>query len=511
MNSTKCSVENCNRDPYKKNIECILHCEKGNYDIVFREQGQSFYNELVDYVAEEVLRGKTEAEPFYKNDLQLYLLDGEDQSNGVVSKGAKNAHIGLVSIVFPESRVGDSFDYLQVLEKIGEIQFRKCKFRTQYLELKETKCLYANCDFPERWSICNTQTIGGFDGVLYQTCIFHENVDIDPDNRVIDNSLFYNCEFQKNIEFYGVEFEMPVFRNKAFKSKIGEFNVKNCHFQEKLTLNDHEIEKFHLKDSIFDSKFEFVNNTVGDFKVFNTNFKEIVETHGTKFKKFSIRKSIFNEYVGFERCEFGVNDEKDNSFIAVFEYATFLRFVNFRATEFKSGLDIERVNFKEAPNFLNIRVNPSNANRETFRIIKNSFDKIGNHIEANKFFADEMKKYKEELKDSGITQKRVVFWLNEKISNFGQSYIKPICWIIVVSVIYYLLMRGYENNILYIFPPANNIIGAISGLFNSVAENILPFKKFLKDGMEFISLLFYIIFAVLIWQTIVAVKRHTRR
>ena len=90
----------------------------------------------------------------------------------------------------------------------------------------------------------------------------------------------------------------------------------------------------------------------------------------------------------------------------MFEYVTFLSFTNFRNTTFYSGLNLENSNLKEAPNFLNIDINPKFTNRETFRIIKNSFDKIGNNIEANKFFVFEMNKYEEELKKKPMSQEK---------------------------------------------------------------------------------------------------------
>ena len=157
-------------------------------------------------------------------------------------------------------------------------------------------------------------------------------------------------------------------------------------------------------------------------------------------------------------------------------------------------------------------IDEKNTNRETFRIVKSSFDEIHNYIEANKYFSYEMKKYKEELKGTNKTQEKVILFLNEKISNYGQSYVKPIFYMIATSIIYYLLILGYENNILYeIHPSSNGFLEKISSSVNNVSKNILPFSKALKSGMEFVSLLFYIIFASLIWQTLVAVKRHTRR
>ena len=161
---------------------------------------------------------------------------------------------------------------------------------------------------------------------------------------------------------------------------------------------------------------------------------------------------------------------------------------------------------------MNANINEKYSNRETFRIIKSSFDKIHNYIEANKYFAYEMKKYKEELKGTNKTQEKLILFLNEKISNYGQSYIWPIFYMIATSIIYYLLILGYENNILYeIHPSINGALEKISSFVNNVSKNISPFSKILKAGMEFVSLVFYIIFASLIWQTLVAVKRHTRR
>lgn len=75
-----------------------------------------------------------------------------------------------------------------------------------------------------------------------------------------------------------------------------------------------------------------------------------------------------------------------------------------------------------------------------------------------------------------------------------------------------LLIYGYENNLLYkIYEPWNNYLNTISNFLNSIARNISPFKGFLKNGMEFLSLIFGIAYFILIWLTVVAVKMHTKR
>ena len=295
---------------------------------------------------------------------------------------------------------------------------------------------------------------------------------------------------------------------------IKQIIFENCIFDSKFKLNNFQIQTFKIINTILKNKFEFKENILDELLIDNSNFEKIVDFFGSKFKKFKIYKSIFDDFVGFENCQFGT-DNKLREEISIFKYATFLDFINFRNTNFKSGLDIENINIKEAPNFLNMSIEFKNTNRETFRIIKHSFDKISNNIEANKYFIQEMKKYKEDLKKKtliGNMQEKIIFYLNDIFSSFGQNYLKPIIWLIGFALLYNFILYGYEQNWLYtIYPPANHFIQSVTNFFNDIAKNILPFAKFLKKDLEFLSLLFYIIFSILIWQIIVSIKRYTKR
>jgi len=189
-----------------------------------------------------------------------------------------------------------------------------------------------------------------------------------------------------------------------------------------------------------------------------------------------------------------------------------IHFINFRKANFISGLDLAHINLKEPPNFLSATISPYNSNRETFRIIKYSFDKVGNYIEANKFYEMEMLKLKEELKLQNKRSAYFLLRLYEITSNYGQSYIRPIILTLLFSLAYWFLIIGYEHNILYsIYQPANYILESISNVFNGISKHIMPISKVLKEGMEFISLLFYITFTSFIWLIILAIKRSTKR
>ena len=260
----------------------------------------------------------------------------------------------------------------------------------------------------------------------------------------------------------------------------------------------------------------FINNEVDEFHVCDCNFYETSDLFKTRFEIFNLEKCFFSKFVGFENCVFGKNDSKEAKYIALFKYVTFQSFVNLRNATFLSGLDFDLVNLSSSAslNALNADIPIANTERETFRIIKDSFQKIGNNIEANKYFVKEMKKYKEELSNTKkwYSQDRVIFFWNEKISNFGQSYLRPIAIFFIFALLYKWVIAGYNNETLYkIYPPLNGAISNTADFLNSMIRNIPHFSKVLKSGMESVSLVFYLIFVVLIWQTVVAVKRHVRR
>ena len=327
--------------------------------------------------------------------------------------------------------------------------------------------------------------------------------------------FFSNCNFHGDLTLSKVIFSKPIFDNADdVQSTIKLLDISGCEFinQARFILNKCNVGIFKLANTSVKSKFEFKEGAINEFIVDNTNFDELLDAYKTKFIKFRIYKSIFSDFVGFERCQFGEVDQHDRDFVSRYIYATFTNFINFRNAKFHSGLDISRVNWKEPPNFLYAYVNPINTSRETFRIIKFSFDRLGNQIEANKYYSLEMRKYEEELKKAnGHWQERVVLKLNKWISNFGQNYVTPIVLIIVLAVIFHYIESGYEHGTLYTMVPIANHLTPYINWLNNVAKGLLPISKYLPKGLEFTGMLFYFAYAGLTWQAIVAIKRHTKR
>lgn len=523
-----CIVNECKENVYRDGNKCILHCGKENF--LANNETQSiifFFDRLKELIINSTLTFAQKQKGYdarnvnqdtLSNALQLKITK---QSIHHVAAGTLKGHSSnFEKICFPPTDTSTQSYYTETFNLLGPIHFSNCKFWFSELIIDGDKpVLYENCKFEDKWNLKIHAELNNANPALYKNCSFHEDVGLKNEhisNYEFTSTLFDNCEFKKKLELKGITFTKQIFfNNHDNNKKIDQLSIERCTIKERFILNNCNIQVLNIKDSVFSSKFEFKYNTVSSsFKINNTNFTKLVDTFRTKYEKiFLIEKSIFDDFVGFEECEFGKNGNNCKENVAKFLYATFLSFVNFRNTLFYSGLDIENINLKEPPNFLNIDICPTNSNQETFRIIKNSFDKIGNNTAADIFFMREMQKYKDVIKKTGSTQEKIILSFNQISSDFGQNYLKPIGWILLSTFFYYLLQEGHKSNLLYaIYPPINECINAISCTINSYAKNIIPFyNKFLHKGMELISLLFYILNSSLIWLTIVAIKRRTKR
>lgn len=390
------------------------------------------------------------------------------------------------------------------------------------LKLSNVEVFYQECEFFKDWRLTNSKVLENVNDTLYQNCIFYEDVGVflhdDLKKHIFDVIIFTDCSFEKRLKLNNSIFKSKVFNNAPeLEFVASDIEVDNSIIESPFILNDVRINFLSLTNTNFKSKFELKEGKVKCAVINNSNFENIFDSFLTEYEIFECSKSIFYDFVGFEQCVFY---SSRNSPAVVFKHSTFLSFISFRNAVFNLGLCLEEANFKEPPNFFNVQLEPGNpklinTSRETLRIIKFSFDKSGNKIEANKFFVREMKRYLQELsedKDNFNLPDRIVLKINNFISGFGQSYVRPIVLYLLTGIIYHLLTIGHNKGCLYkINSSFNAELSFISNFFNSFASSILPFSSFLRPGMEFLSLLFYIFFAVLTWQIIVSIKRHTNR
>lgn len=531
----------CILPKYKEYDECILHCTKETLSSLsnpYFKDYDLFFNSLIEYILEQILRIKKDIDFINKNNLMKYfsLTDDEFDKLKNYKESGTLAHIIVDNspekklfeyfrsnkiifnkIYFPNTDNRDVPNYEYILEKLGKIHFNYCSFYITSLDLENIECFFQDCNFYENWSLKNfkvSQELDDFE--VYQACTFYEDVSAfngEKNRYILDNVQFNGCTFKKELTFENINALKPIFKDwNEFNSNINGLNINNCSFENKFILKNYTIENLFLKNTIFKGKFEFTNNTVTVMDVDNCNFEKLAEFYGSIFNQFKIFKSIFTDYTGFEKCEFGIDNNMKESHVANFQYVTFLSFINFRNTKFKSGLMFEDTNLKEYPNFLNSDIEFENTSKETYRIIKYSFDKLGNHIEANKYFAKEMKKYKNELsKNCNLSQEKFIFWFNETISNYGQDYFKPTLLLFISSFLYTLLILLSGNIEFKNWLKEHDLVLSIIKFLNSWFSSIIIFNKVLPKNLEFITVLFAIFQSTLIWHILVAVRRHAKR
>lgn len=182
------------------------------------------------------------------------------------------------------------------------------------------------------------------------------------------NILFENCIFNNILELTGTEFNYLEFNNIT--------KAKDIYFSG-MKVNG----RFELNNCTFD------NNVYFGFLKFNDNAV--------------FTKTVFKENINFE-------------------YTTFEKLAIFKNSNFEKELNLEDAIFKDKTKFLKLEANV--ANRETARIIKDSFEQQNNLIEANKFYALEMKQREKELSPKKDFFEWLVFKFYGLSSNHSQDW-----------------------------------------------------------------------------------------
>lgn len=455
--------------------------------------------------------------------------------------------------------------YINILNKLSQIRFEKCIFKKNILPSyliynEDCELNFKKCIFEGEWKHIKSKSI------IYSNCTFdiYNHYNIAEIKEVVENLLFYNCTFKK-IVCEGIYFKEQIFKNNNLYKNLQfeELSFIRCEFDKKFLITYNkpedentffEIKKLDLTGSIFHSKVEMKEINFSNNSIFNnTKFNELCDFYGSKFNNINcFIKTTFNDICVFTNVTF--KNDVD------FKYTTFGKLALFKEAIFEKRLNLEDTIIKEEINFLKIK-NKNNkeldskniANRETARIIKDSFEKQNNIIEANKFYALEMKEREKELEENIKKGKNIFEWLVFKIhglsSNHSQDWLLPIFWILNISILipffklicfetlkiemtifiityFYLLIYlvTYSDKyraitiiissfliymVFYKLSPSINL--------NSMSSNLNPFSIMIESNgaenkdLDFITLIFKSTIAYLIYQLIVSIRQNTRR
>jgi hypothetical protein len=353
-------------------------------------------------------------------------------------------------------------------------------------------------------------------------------------NEEEENVNIFNNITEKNID---VVFKNCIFLGDFdFSKEVVNFNLifKNvCIFEKDIS----------FEETIFNKKFKLINcKIIGNTNFKRTKFNELAGFEKTVFNEASFRNTRFKKKARFIETEFKKNIN--------FEYTYFDDIVAFNEAIVKENINLEKTIFFKSSNFHNIKCG-NVANRETARIIKDSFEQQNNIIEANKFYALEMKEREKELSPKKDFFEWLVFKFHGLSSNHSQDWLLALYWIFIIGFIssYYdfNLIQHEGKYVHYELSSVFKTIGLIlvvlffycickikdkfvDGLYFIIcfylvyiystedyllslfSQTINPFSVMkTNDPINGIQLFFKIIITYLIYQLIISIRQNTRR
>ncbi|MBU1659536.1 hypothetical protein KKG72_10900 [bacterium] len=353
---------------------------------------------------------------------------------------------------------------------------------------------------------------------------------------------FKNCSFSGKLEFNGllnryVRFDDCSFTDIILKdiqhdnekatngfSFIGiksilSITVDFCEFNGKFYINkqddDHNSEiilnKLIIKDTEFKNNFKLHNCRVKEIELKDTDFQKNADFYKSKFDKGLNTKEIYFKSMNFKSLAlFG-----DTEFFEklIFQYVTFEGYNHFKSAKLHKGLDLEYTNVQKEINFYGIEIeDTSTTSQETYRIIKNQFEKLGNKIEANKYHALELNQRKRELEKNKWQNfsEYLVFKIHDISSKHSTSWFRALMWIIFTGFLTIFLVHLEIVKDVF-FHPYHFKIEYICKIWNEFWQyiNITNLEK-LKDK-PFIFFLNKVSLGYLYYQFLTAVRKDTRK
>jgi len=270
--------------------------------------------------------------------------------------------------------------------------------------------------------------------VVFKNCKFCNF--ITKEQIIKDDILFDYDEVSDNLRInkfivFGSNFEGKFYINKQYSGndkqlKINSVKVYDSVFQENFKLHNSKINIVSIEDSDFEKhadffKSIFINGTLEE------NKKESISLNDIGFKAVNFKGlALFGDTEFYKKL--------------IFKYVTFESFSHFRKAKLFQGLDLDYSNIQNEMNFFDVQKLDTkeakrNTSQETYRIIKHNFEKIGNKIEANKYFAFELEQKK--INMSSKWTDYIVFQINWLSSEFGTNWLRVlglICCIGVMTV-----------------------------------------------------------------------------
>jgi len=339
------------------------------------------------------------------------------------------------------------------------------------------------------------------------------------------NIIIENCAFWQTLETpFNIE-----------NSIVWEIAIVDKEFGEDYVVKGSKVFSMHIENTVFNAKVRFEGCNLASVTLKNVTFNDRVDFVSCVFGE---EKS--GDWVRFEDVGFGsyvdFSGSTFNSF-ASFEKSHFEKKAKFLNAGFKNGLSLFGVTYKTTLNFfgaqgLLLSRSKKKTNRETYRIIKLNFIKLRNRIDAMSYAAAELDKHLHELCDRcTIGRKYVIaklidpkcWWnvpeqliliLQKYTSNYGQSWILPLFWMVVVGMAFSIFeLQKHESYIEF----SKNLFMFKENEWNAVLKNMSIYPLGSSKKSEATNLAVGLILAhkvllgYLYYQFIISVRKFTKK
>ena len=281
-------------------------------------------------------------------------------------------------------------------------KIKKFFLKNKKINLKKESITFHNVIFPkfeENFFYQIEIDISENIDINFKECIFPFIIDFIPTNFK-SNISFYECSIN-DISFPYKSDGGFIFRNCNFNNS--KVHLSHCEFKKGLALiSCNNIESIYMHRAIFHSTVSFFRSSI---------------------KWLNLSYTTFNAELILDNVDF-LEELK-------FQYVEVYGSSYFKDVIAKKGLGLRDCTFHNKINFLDMECEV--LDRETARIIKDSFEQQNNIIEANKFYAVEMKEREKELDLLKEPFEWIVFKTHALSSNHSQNWLLALFWIINIT------------------------------------------------------------------------------
>ena len=336
------------------------------------------------------------------------------------------------------------------------------------------KLNFINCKFEQEFRL---QAVKIVDNLSITNCEFFEEFNIMM-SQIAGQTHVNNTTFQKRFLYHGnqnvgtVNFSSLIFNaNSQFGQNHfqNHFSINTAEFNDKLTLHSNNYHKnatfvnfqINHKSSFKNEHYDKCSFQDIDFSQKSHSFEEILLTDD---KTMVFRNTIFNNRVSFRNCDC------DN----IIFYNSDITDIKFTSCNWNSS---KRLLMKNESKDKNGKNNNLKTLENLYRQLKRNFEHSKNWELSGKAYISEMTIRKKRLWQDKNYLSWFIYSFYDIFGGFTQNYIKPLVWLLVLTVFLFPLYYLFGECLL--FDSQFNLIRNcnIGDVFKKSFASSIPFIK----------------------------------